>query len=92
MYEFDLLADFVRGIHELDNFLSNKINGLERRFDMIGTCKQEDKGMKYTGRIWKVSDLSRDLFICHRLGGKIPIGVSSCCVFKTVRFLLMFLI
>ena len=51
MYEFDLPADFVRGIHELDNFLSNKINGLERRFVMIGTCKQEDQGMKYTGRI-----------------------------------------
>ena len=51
MYEFDLPAEFVRGIHELDNFLSNKINGLERRFDMIGKCKQEDQGMKYTGRI-----------------------------------------
>ena len=40
VYEFDLPADFVRGIHEVDNFLSNKINELERRFDMIGTCKQ----------------------------------------------------
>ena len=37
VYEFDLPADFVRGIHEVDNFLSNKINELERRFDMIGT-------------------------------------------------------
>ena len=26
VYEFDLPADFVRGIHEVDNFLSNKIN------------------------------------------------------------------
>ena len=34
VYEFDLPADFVRGIHEVDNFLSNKINELERRFDM----------------------------------------------------------
>ena len=40
VYGFDLPADFVRGIHEVDNFLSNKINELERRFDMIGTCKQ----------------------------------------------------
>ena len=40
VYEFDLPANFVRGIHEVDNFLSNKINELERRFDMIGTCKQ----------------------------------------------------
>ena len=40
VYEFDLAADFVRGIHEVGNFLSNKINELERRFDMIGTCKQ----------------------------------------------------
>ena len=40
VYEFDLPADFVRDIHEVDNFLSNKINELERRFDMIGTCKQ----------------------------------------------------
>ena len=40
VYEFDLPADFVRGIHEVDNFLSKKINELERRFDMIGTCKQ----------------------------------------------------
>ena len=40
MYEFDLPADFVRGIHEVDNFLSNRINGPERRLDMIGTYKQ----------------------------------------------------
>ena len=40
VYEFDLPADFVRGIHENDNFLSNKINEIERRFDMIGTYKQ----------------------------------------------------
>ena len=40
VYEFDLPADFVRGIHEVDNFLRNKINDLPRRFDMIGTCKQ----------------------------------------------------
>ena len=40
VYEFDLPADFVRGIHEVDNFLRNKINDLQRRFDMIGTCKQ----------------------------------------------------
>ena len=40
VYEFDLPADFVRGIHKVDNFLSKKINELERRFDMIGTCKQ----------------------------------------------------
>ena len=40
MYEFDLPAGFVRGIHEVDNFLSNRINGLERRLDMIGTYKQ----------------------------------------------------
>ena len=26
VYEFDLPGDFVRGIHEVDNFLSNKIN------------------------------------------------------------------
>ena len=26
VYEFDLLADFVQGIHEVDNFLSSKIN------------------------------------------------------------------
>ena len=26
VYEFDLPADFVRGIHEVDNFLSNKMN------------------------------------------------------------------
>ena len=37
MYEFDLPADFVRGIPEVNNFLSNKINQLERHFDMIGT-------------------------------------------------------
>ena len=40
VYKFDLPADFVQGIHEVDNFLSNKINELGRRFDMIGTCKQ----------------------------------------------------
>ena len=40
VYEFDLPADFVRGIHEVDNFLSNRINGPERRLDMIGTYKQ----------------------------------------------------
>ena len=40
VYEFYLLADFVRGIHKVDNFLSNKLNELERCFDMIGTCKQ----------------------------------------------------
>ena len=40
MYKFDLPADSVRRIHEVDNFLSNKINELQRRFDMIGTCKQ----------------------------------------------------
>ena len=50
MFEFDLPADFVWGIHEVDNFLSTKINELERRFDMIGTCSREDQGMKYTGR------------------------------------------
>ena len=26
VYEFDLPADFVQGIHEVDNFLSNKMN------------------------------------------------------------------
>ena len=40
VYKFDLPADFLRGIHEIDNFLSNKISELQRRFDMIGTCKQ----------------------------------------------------
>ena len=40
VYKFDLPADSVQGIHEIDNFLSNKINELQRRFDMIGTCKQ----------------------------------------------------
>ena len=40
VYKFDLPADSVRRIHEVDNFLSNKINELQRRFDMIGTCKQ----------------------------------------------------
>ena len=40
VYEFDLPADFVQGIHEVDNFLSNKINESERSFDMIGTGKQ----------------------------------------------------
>ena len=39
LYEFDLLADFVRGINEVDNFLSNKANELERRFDMLDRCK-----------------------------------------------------
>ena len=32
VYEFDLPADFVRDIHEVDNFLSNKINELECHF------------------------------------------------------------
>ena len=41
LFEFDLPADFVRGIHEVDSFLSNNINELECCFDMIGTCKQE---------------------------------------------------
>ena len=41
VYEFDLPANFVRGIHEADSFLSDKINELERHFDMIGTGKQE---------------------------------------------------
>ena len=40
MYESDLPADLVGGIHEVNNFLSDKINELERRFDMVGTCKQ----------------------------------------------------
>ena len=40
VYKSDLPADFLRGIHEVDNFLSNKISELQRRFDMIGTCKQ----------------------------------------------------
>ena len=63
VYEFDLPADFVRGIHEVDNFLSNKINELERRFDMIGTCKQgrskyeihrlELEGLRDLGFTWK---------------------------------------
>ena len=63
VYEFDLPADFVRGIHEVDNFLSNKINELERRFDMIGTCKQgspryeihreELEGIRDLGFTWK---------------------------------------
>ena len=63
IYEFDLPADFVRGIHEVDNFLSNKINELERRFDMIGTCKQgrpryeiygeELEGLRDLGFTWK---------------------------------------
>ena len=63
MYEFDLPTDFVRCIHEVDNFLSNKINELERRFDMIGTCKQgrpryeihreELEGLRDLGFIWK---------------------------------------
>ena len=63
MYEFDLPADFLRGIHEVDNFISNKINELELRFDMIGTCKQgrprceihreELEGLRHLGFIWK---------------------------------------
>ena len=63
VYEFDLPADFVRDIHEVDNFLSNKINELERRFDMIGTCKQgspryeihreELEGIRDLGFTWK---------------------------------------
>ena len=63
VYGFDLPADFVRGIHEVDNFLSNKINELERRFDMIGTCKQgrpryeihreELEGLRDLGFTWK---------------------------------------
>ena len=40
VHEFDLPADFERGIHEVDNFLSNKINELERCFDTIDTWKQ----------------------------------------------------
>ena len=57
VYQFDLPADFVRGIHEVDNFLSNKINELERRFDLIGTCKWEDQGLKYTGTNQRVSEI-----------------------------------
>ena len=63
VYEFDLPADFVRGIHEVDNFLSTKINELECRFDMIGTCKQgrpryeihmeELEGLRDLGFTWK---------------------------------------
>ena len=63
MYEFDLPADFVRCIHEVDNFLSNKINELERCFEMIGTCKQgrpryeihgeEREGLRDLGFTWK---------------------------------------
>ena len=63
LFEFDLPADFVRGIHEVDSFLSNKINELECCFDMIGTCKQERpryeiyreelKGPKDLGLTWK---------------------------------------
>ena len=39
LYKFDLPADFVRGINEVDNFLSKKANELERRFDMLDRCK-----------------------------------------------------
>ena len=63
VYEFDLPTYFVRGIHEVDNFLSNKINELERRFDMIGTCKQGRpkykiqsenlRGLRDLGFTWK---------------------------------------
>ena len=63
VYEFDLPANFVRGIHEVDNFLSNKIYELERRFHMIGTCKQgrprceihrkELEGLRDLGFTWK---------------------------------------
>ena len=63
VYEFDLLADFVQGIHEVDNFLSSKINELERRFDMIHTCKsgrpryeihrEELEGLRDLSFIWK---------------------------------------
>ena len=63
VYEFDLPAHFVRGINEVDNFLSNKRSELERRFDMIGTCKQgrpkyeiprEDlRGLRDLGFTWK---------------------------------------
>ena len=63
MYDFDLPADFLRGIYEVDNFRSNKINELELRFDMIGMCKQgrprceihreELEGLRDLGFIWK---------------------------------------
>ena len=63
MYEFDLPADFVRGVHKVDNFLSSKINELERHFNMIGTCKQgrlryeihreELEGLRELGFTWK---------------------------------------
>ena len=63
VYEFDIPADFVRGIHVVNNFLSIKINELERRFDMIGTCKQgrpryeihreELEGLRDLGFTWK---------------------------------------
>ena len=71
VYEFDLPADFVRGVHEVDNFLSNKINELERRFDMIGTCKQgilryemhkeELDGLRDLGFTWKKI---AEIFMC----------------------------
>ena len=61
VYKFDLPADFVQGIHEVDNFLSNKINEVGLRFDMIGTCKlgrpryqiQELEGLRDLGFTWK---------------------------------------
>ena len=61
VYKFYLPADFVQGIHEVDNFLSNKINELVRRFDMIGMCKQgrpryqiqELEGLRDSGFTWK---------------------------------------
>ena len=63
VYEFYLPANFVQGIHEIDDFLSNKINELERRFDMISTCKQgrpryeihreELEGLRDLGFTWK---------------------------------------
>ena len=63
VYELDLPADFIRGIHEVHNFLSNKKNEFERRFDIIGTCKQgrpryethrkELEGLRDLGFKWK---------------------------------------
>ena len=63
MYKFDLPADFVRGIHEIDNFLSNKINQIERCFYVIGTCKkgrsryeihrEELQGLRDSELTWK---------------------------------------
>ena len=63
VYQLDLPADFVRGIHEVDNFLNSKINELERCFDIISTSKkgrpryeihrEELGGLRGLGFAWK---------------------------------------